>query len=57
MIKSIELNLNISKNEKLTEDEIQELTKLHDSYINFVDSRTFSNNVDMDYLQKKIKNI
>ena len=57
MIKSIELNLKFSKNEKLTEDEIKELSDLHDTYVKFVNSRTFSNDVDIKYLQKKIKNL
>lgn len=57
MIKSIELNLKLSKNEKLTKDEIQEISDLHNTCVNFVNSRTFSNNADMEYLQKKIKNL
>ena len=57
MIKSIELNLKFSKNEKLTEDEIKETSDLHKSYVDFVNTRKFSNDLDMEYLQKKIKSI
>ncbi len=55
MIKSIELNLKSSKNEKLTEDELKEISDLHKSYVDFVSSRKFSNDSDMKYLQEKIK--
>lgn len=55
MLKSIELNLKISKNEKLTDDEMQEIVKLHSLHANFVNTRIFSSSVDMDYIQKKIK--
>ncbi len=57
MMKSIELNLKFSKNEKLTEDEIKEISDLHKSYVDFINSRTFSNDGDMKYIQKKIKNL
>ena len=55
MLKSIELNLKSSKYEKLTEDEIKELSDLHKSYSDFVSSRKFSNDSDLKYLKKKIK--
>lgn len=50
----IELILKQSKNEKLTENEIQEISKLQKKLSDFVNSRTFLNNNDLDYLKKEI---
>ncbi len=54
MLQLIELNLKLSQNGKLTKDEEQEISKLHKTLFDFVGSRTFSNNIDLDYLKKKI---
>jgi hypothetical protein len=53
MLKLLELNKKIGNNEKLAEDETKEISKLHDTLSDFVNSRTFSNNIDLDYLKKK----
>jgi len=53
-LKVIELLLKQSKNEQLTENELQELTALQGKLSEFVKSRTFTNNNDLSYLKKEI---
>jgi len=53
-LKVIELLLKQSKNEQLNENELQQLAKLQSKLSEFVNSRTFSNNNDLNYLKKEI---
>mgnify|MGYP003324694819 FL=1 len=57
----IKLNLQLtenmiasSKNQKNSEDEIKNLKKLKDELQQLIDNRSFSNNMDLEYLKKNI---
>ena len=50
-----QLLLKLSKNENLTDEELDELSKKVEEVSNLVQSRTFKNSVDMDYMQKKVR--
>ena len=50
-----QLLLKLSKNEKLSETEIAEINSKIDEISKFVDSRTFKNLDDMNYIQKNLR--
>ena len=52
-----QLLLKLSKNEKLSETEIAEINSKIDEISKFVDSRTFKNLDDMNYIQKNAKGL
>lgn len=54
-LKLIEMMLKLSKNEKLSESEIQEISNLQKKMSNFTNSRIFTNSNDLDYLKKEIQ--
>ena len=50
-----QLLLKLSKKENLTGEELDELSKKVKEVSNLVQSRTFKNSVDMDYMQKRVR--
>jgi hypothetical protein len=54
-LKLIEMALKLSKNEKLSDSEIQEISNLQKKLSDFTNSRTFTNDNDLNYLKKEIK--
>ena len=50
-----QLLLKLSKKENLTGEELDELSKKVKEVSNLVQSRTFKNSVDMDYMQKGVR--
>ena len=50
-----QLLLKLSKKENLTDEELDELSKKVKEVSNHVQSRTFKNSVDMDYMQKRVR--
>ena len=57
IMKTNQLLLKLSKNEKLSETEIGEINSEIDEISKFVNSRTFKNTSDMKYLQKNIRDL
>jgi len=55
-LKMHEMLLKISKNEKFTEQELEEIFNLHKELKTFTENRKFLDNNDMEYLHKKIVN-
>ena len=53
-LRMFEMILKLSKNQKLTENEIAELTKTHKKFLDFNTSRSFINKMDIDYVRKNI---
>ena len=53
-LRMFEMILKLSKNQKLTENEIVELTKTHKKFLDFNTSRSFINKMDIDYVRKNI---
>ena len=47
--------LKLSKNEQLTENEIEETKMLHDEFKNFLQERTFKNKKDLEFFKKFTK--
>ena len=52
-----QLLLKLSKNEKLSETEVGEINSKIDEISKFVNSRTFKNTSDMQYLQKNVRDV
>ena len=57
IIKTNQLLLKLSKNEKLSETEIGEINSKIAEISKFVNSRTFKNRSDMKYLQKNVRDV
>jgi hypothetical protein len=57
IMKTNQLLLKLSKNEKLSETEIRETNSKIDEITKFVNSRTFKNTSDMKYLQKNVRDV
>ena len=57
IMKTNQLLLKLSKNEKLSETEIGEINSKIDEISKFVKSRTFKNSSDMKYIQKNIRDL
>jgi len=57
ILKTNQLLLKLSKNEKLSEVEIGEVNSKIDEISKFVNSRTFKNSSDMQYLQKNVRDM
>ena len=57
IMKTNQLLLKLSKNEKLSETEIGEVNSKIDEISKFVKSRTFKNTSDMKYIQKNIRDV
>ena len=57
ILKTNQLLLKLSKNEKLSETEIRETNSKIDEITKFVNSRTFKNTSDMKYLQKNVRDV
>ena len=55
IIMTNQLLLKLSKKENLTDDEFNSLKVQMDQISNLVKSRTFQNSVDMDYMQKNVR--
>ena len=53
-LRMYEMILKLSKDQKLTENEIKELTKTHKKYVDLNTSRSFTNKMDIDYVRKNI---
>ena len=51
----IEMLIKLSNNEKLTSNEIKEITELRSELKDFVENRTFENNKDLNFLNKITK--
>ena len=51
-VRLTELVLKLTKNEKLSESELDEITKLQEEISDFIKNRTFSNMKDRDYFKK-----
>ena len=51
-IKLTEMMKKIPKNEKISDDEFEEITKIHTEIIQFTNSRSFSNKKDVAYFKK-----
>lgn len=46
--------LKVAKKEDLSEEEIEEITQLHDEILKLSKDRTLTDNIDMDFLKKEI---
>jgi len=57
IMKTNQLLLKLSKNEKLSETEIGEINSKIDEISKFVNVRTFKNTSDMNYLQKNVRDL
>ena len=57
IMKTNQLLLKLSKNEKLSETEIGEINSKIAEISKFVNSRTFKNSSDMKYLQKNVRDV
>ena len=55
-IKNMELLIKLTKQEKITEEEMNDLTKLYERYSEFLKERKFSDNNDMEFLKGQIRN-
>ena len=55
IIKTNQLLLKLSKNEKLSDNELDEINKKIDEISKFEKSRTFTSSLDMEYMQKSIR--
>ena len=55
ILRTNQLLLKLSKNEKLSETEVGEINSKIDEISKFVNSRTFKNTSDMQYLQKNVR--
>ena len=55
-IKNMELLIKLTKQEKITEEEMNDLTKLYERYSEFLKERKFSDNNDMEFLKGRIRN-
>ena len=53
-LRMYEMILKLSKNQKLTENEIAELTETHKELLDFNTSRSFTNKMDIDYVKKNV---
>ncbi len=53
-LKSIEILLKLSKNEKLTDEEIKDVNELKNQIIKHKEERTFVNKLDLKYIKEKI---
>lgn len=51
-LKLITMLIKLLKNEKLTDEEISEISKMHDDISKFNKERTFSNKKDVEYFKK-----
>ena len=57
IMKTNQLLLKLSKNEKLSETEIGEINSKIAEISKFVNSRTFKNSSDMEYIQKSVQDV
>ena len=57
ILRTNQLLLKLSKNEKLSETEVGEINSKIDEISKFVNSRTFKNTSDMQYLQKNVRDM
>ena len=57
IMKTNQLLLKLSKNEKLSETEIGEINSKIAEISKFVSNRTFKNSSDMEYIQKSIRDV
>ena len=57
ILKTNQLLLKLSKNEKLSETEIEEINSKIAEISKFVNNRTFKNSSDMEYIQKNIRDL
>ena len=55
-VKNMELLIKLTKQEKITEEEMNDLTKLYERYSEFLKERKFSDNNDMNFLKGEIRN-
>tara|TARA_Y100001949_G_scaffold176054_1_gene187683 strand:+ start:1049 stop:1546 length:498 start_codon:yes stop_codon:yes gene_type:complete len=55
MLKTNAMLLKLTKNEKLNEDELNEIIKNQEKIEKFTKDRTFSSQLDLDYLKKQIQ--
>ena len=53
-LKMYEMILKLSQNQKLTENEIEELTKSHKEIQDLDTSRSFANKMDIDFIKKHV---
>ncbi len=53
-LRMYEMILKLSKNQKLTEDELVEIESTHKEYVKLNNSRSFTNKLDIDYVRKNI---
>jgi len=53
-LRMYEMILKLSKNQKLTEDELAEIESTHKEYVKLNNSRSFTNKLDIDYVRKNI---
>ena len=53
-LKMFDMLLKLSKDQKLTENEIEELDKAHKKFVDFNTSRSFMNRMDIDFVKKNV---
>ena len=53
-LKLTSLLLKMSTGKRIDKNEIDEIEKLHNNILKFVDERSFKNNLDIDFLKKEI---
>ena len=56
-LKMFDMLLKLSKNQKLTENEIEELDQAHKKFVDFNTSRSFINRMDIDFVKKNISKL
>jgi len=55
-LKNLELLLKLTKNEKLTEEDLKSATELYEKYLKFNKERKFSDDKDLKFLRENITN-
>ena len=55
-VKNMELLIKLIKQEKIAEEEMDDITKLYEKYSEFLKERKFSDNNDMNFLKGEIRN-
>jgi hypothetical protein len=56
-LKLISMLIKLSKNESLSDNDINDIQKLYDEIMTFSDERKFTNNLDLAYLKKEISKL
>jgi hypothetical protein len=55
-IKNLELLIKLANKEQVSDEDLAELKKLHQKYVNFLNEREFSNKKDMEFIKEEVSN-